>query len=390
LDKLVEAGETDAIRRRHAQYFRTRFEHAPDDWLRIRDDDWRAIYTLDVDNVRVALDWSLGPGGDASIGSGLCGASGPMWLVLSLVTEGRQRLETVIAQVGADTPDIDQARLWLWLGMQCVDVDPPESIRAVSQAIALYRRLQDKSGLGYSFVELAMALGSMDRLDEAAAVLAEAFPLLKSAGLPRALGRHSEVTGFLKMQTGDLAGARTHFERALALYRSIGLQREVLRMLGNYANLTWALGDLDAALEGFRENVAVLRHLSFAMKRTLGGNLTNLSGVHTERGELEHALAVAREGLPLLRENGLAWVNMDHFALRAALAGKIANAALLAGYASSAYAAKEISRGPNELRAHKRLQALLREQLEPDQLERLIGEGARLTEDEACRLALEN
>jgi len=34
---------------------------------------------------------------------------------------------------------------------------------------------------------------------------------------------------------------------------------------------------------------------------TLRSLLTNLAGVHTERGELSEALAAAREGLPLRR-----------------------------------------------------------------------------------------
>ena len=112
--------------------------------------------------------------------------------------------------------------------------------------------------------------------------------------------------------------------------------------------------------------------------------------MRTERGELDEALAAAREGLPLLQEAGIAWIALDHLALRAALAGKLANAARLAGYADSAHAAKEASRQPNEARARDRLQALLREKLAADELERLLAEGARMSEDEACRLALED
>jgi len=390
LDKLVEAGETDAIRRRHAQYFRKRFERAPDDWLRMRDEDWLAIYTPDVDNVRVALNWTLGRGADATIGTGLGGASGPMWLVLSLGTEGRQRLETAIAQVRSETSELDRARLWLWLGILRGSVDPPECMRALSQAVDFYRRLGDASGLGYALANLAIILGNMGRLDATESVLAEAFPLLDRAGLPRALARHCHATGNLRTRTGDLASARTHYERALSLYRSIGAQREVDRTLGNYADLNWTLGDLDAALDGFNENVAVQRGWTFANKSTLGLNLANLSGVHTERGELDDALVAARESLPLLREAGLAWISMDHFALRAALAGKIANAARLAAYADSAFAVKAYSRQPNELRARERLHALLREKLAPDHFERLLAESAKLTEGEACRLALED
>ena len=122
--------------------------------------------------------------------------------------------------------------------------------------------------------------------------------------MPRALARCCEITGFLKMRTGDAASARTHYERSLALYRKIGAQREVLRMLGNHADLTWALGDLDAALDGFRETIALLRSSTFATKNMLGFNLGNLAGVQTERGELDEALAAAREGLPLLSGDG--------------------------------------------------------------------------------------
>jgi predicted ATPase/DNA-binding winged helix-turn-helix (wHTH) protein len=390
LDKLVEAGETEAIRRRHAQYFRKRFESAPDDWLRMRDEDWLAIYTPDVDNVRVAFNWMLGPGGDAAIGMGLTGASGPIWLVLSLGTEGRQRLETAIAQVGSQTPELDQARLSLWLGILLGSVDPPECMRALSQSADLYRRLGDASSLGYALANLAIILDNTGRLDETESILAEAFPLLERAGLPRALARLSHAAGNLRSRTGDLASARTHYERALSLYRSIGAQREVHRTLGNCADLDWTLGDLDAALEGFNENVALQRGWTFTNKSTLGLNLANLSGVRTERGELDDALAAAREGLPLLREAGLAWISMDHFALRAGLAGKITNGARLAGYADSAFEAKAYSRKLNELRARERLQALLREKLAPDQFERLLAQGAKLTEDEACRLALED
>ena len=388
LEKLAESGETDPIQRQHAQYFRERFDCAPDDWLRMREEDWRAVYLPEVDNVRIALDWALGSGGVAAIGIGLCSASGPMWMELSLADEGRWRIEAASARVGPDTPGLYQARLWLWLGMLWGDAAPPQSMPAVSLAIEHYRRLGDASGLGFSLVQLAFKLGLMDRLDEAATALAEALPLLERADLPRAFARHSEATGFLKMRIGDPASARTHYERSLSIYRRIGVQKEVLRMLGNHADLTWALGDIDAALDGFRETVSLLRAAKFTTKVTLGHTLTNLSGVHTERGDLGEALAAAREGLPLLRETGYVWVNMDHFALRTGLAGKIADAARLAGNVDSMYLAKEASRGPNEVRARERLRGLLREKLAPDQLKRLFAEGAAMSEDEACRLAL--
>ena len=117
LEKLAEAGETDAIKRRHAQHFRDRFERASDDWLRMPDADWRALYLPERDNVRAALDWALGVDGDPIIGIALAGASAALWAELSLPGEGRQRLEAAVAQVDSHTSKSDQARLWLWLGL---------------------------------------------------------------------------------------------------------------------------------------------------------------------------------------------------------------------------------------------------------------------------------
>ena len=121
----------------------------------------------------------------------------------------------------------------------------------------------------------------------------------------------------------------------------------------------------------------------------LGWALASLAGVLTERGELDEALVAAREGLPLLAEDGSAWIFATHVALRAALADKLNDAARLAGYSDYTLAAKEATRHPVEARAQARLLALLREKLTADALEHLFAEGAKMSEEEACRLALE-
>jgi hypothetical protein len=74
--------------------------------------------------------------------------------------------------------------------------------------------------------------------------------------------------------------------------------------------------------------------------------------------------------------------------LRSALAGNIDAAARLAGYSDAALAARKATRQFNEARARARLQSVLEERLEPDGLARLLADGARMTEDEAGRLAL--
>ena len=388
LEKLAEAGESAAIALRHAQYFRNRFDGAADDWLRMSNEGWHAIFLPELDNVRNALDWALGAGGNPALAIELAGSSHLLWTRSSLWSEGRQRLEAVVGQVGDGTPQLDQARLWIGLGMLWSTAAPTHAAVALERSVELYRRLDDASGLGNSLLALGRIWVFMGRFEQATAVFSEAFPLVERAGLQRPLALYFESYAFLKMLTGDLANARAHFEKALSLYRDAGADSAALAVLLNLGDMTWALNDLDAALARFREAVALIRNSPGVLKDMLGFGLTNLAGVHTERGELAQALAAAREGLPLRRETDFRGA-MDHLALRVALAGNVASAARVAGYANANYAARESSRQPNEARARARLHALLREKLVTDELDSLLAEGAKLSDDEACRLALE-
>jgi predicted ATPase/DNA-binding winged helix-turn-helix (wHTH) protein len=387
-EKLDAAGETEAMQRRHAQYVRDRFESAVDDWLRLPEAAWRALYLPEVDNVRAALEWSLGTGGDTALAVGLAGASGPVWTTLSLFGEGAQRIEAAAARIRPETSKADQARLSFWLASVFEESMPARALVAFGHAIRHYQELHDSLGLGHSRMRLARVLIKMGRFESAAAALAK-VPDLDSARTPRLLGVYFANMGYLNVTTGNPASAIAHMERASRYFREAGMETAEYVMRGALADVTWALGELAAAEASFRDSIAMLRKSTASRKRTLGTALANLAGVLTERGNVVAALEAAREALPLLSGVGRAWRFMDHLALRAALAGKVVNAALLVGFADSTAAIKGAAREPNEARAHVRVHVLLRERLAPGQLERLLAEGARLTEDEACLLSLE-
>ena len=132
-----------------------------------------------------------------------------------------------------------------------------------------------------------------------------------------------------------------------------------------------------------------MRGTSYVRRAGLGFALGNLAGVLTERGRLSQAREATAEALPLLAEAGNVWVFMDHFALRIAIAGNELGAARLAGFADTAYTAKHAARPPNEARARERLQSLLEASFDRSELDRLLEEGARITEYEACQLAMQ-
>ena len=129
------------------------------------------------------------------------------------------------------------------------------------------------------------------------------------------------------------------------------------------------------------------------MRRSrLATAFASLAGVLSDRGDLDGALAAVTESVGLMEQDvgNDAWNIMYFFALRAARAGKLENATRMAGYADACFTAKQASREPNEARTRTALLALLRERLNSRKLKAILDEGARLTEREACRLAIEN
>jgi tetratricopeptide (TPR) repeat protein len=235
---------------------------------------------------------------------------------------------------------------------------------------------------------LAGSLARTGRIELAQEALDAAIPLLDPVSAPTAMAPYFYVSSFVRKLAGDLEGARDHCQKALSLYRTAGAHQAARDMTGSLADTNWALGALDAALAGFREIIDVMRTSNRTTTLGLGVALTNLAGVLTELGHLEEALAAAREGLALRKDAGYVWGALDHLALRAALGGKFEEAARLVGYVDSVFAAKKESRQPNEARARGRLIQVLSENLRPDEFIRLLAQGATITEEEACRLAL--
>ena len=113
-----------------------------------------------------------------------------------------------------------------------------------------------------------------------------------------------------------------------------------------------------------------------------------MAGVLVERGEFDEALSAAREGLELRKAVGDTSGALDHLALRAALVGRWKDAARLDGYIDTVFSTRGIVRQVNEARARARLDRLLHDRLDANERAELMAEGATLTEEDACRLAL--
>ncbi|HSI48798.1 MAG TPA: hypothetical protein VLA61_11040 [Ideonella sp.] len=91
--KLDEAGERNAVSRRHALWLASALAEAERSWDGISRAQWLARYAPLIDDSRAALDWAFTPGGDVELGIELTLSSFALARQMLLVDEFTRRVE---------------------------------------------------------------------------------------------------------------------------------------------------------------------------------------------------------------------------------------------------------------------------------------------------------
>jgi predicted ATPase/DNA-binding winged helix-turn-helix (wHTH) protein len=99
-EKLAASGELESVQRRHAEYYRDRFEKAKVEYEHLEMKEWTALYVPEIGNVRAALKWAFSPAGDVAIGVSLAAAVTPLFLEMSLLSECQLWAERALDRMG--------------------------------------------------------------------------------------------------------------------------------------------------------------------------------------------------------------------------------------------------------------------------------------------------
>ena len=277
LEKLVEAGEFDAVARRHARRYLDLFEGAAAEAETRPTDEWLTDYSPRIDNVRMALDWAFSPGGDTSIGVALTVAAIPLWVHLSLMEECRDRVERALVAIAADANrDARRAmRLQTALGTSLVYTRGfgPETRAAWTKALEIAESLGDAEyqlrslwGLWNFYTSSSMhqlALTSAQRFSTLAA--------RQSDPNDRLIGER--LIGTSRYYMGDLPNARRHVERVFAHYVAPAQKWQIGRFeidqwaaaRVSLARILWLQGLPDQAMRTAESGVAEARATNHAM-----------------------------------------------------------------------------------------------------------------------------
>jgi predicted ATPase len=198
-------------------------EHAEAEWDSTPTATWLADYARQIDNVRAALDWAAGPGGDCRIGVALTVAAVPLWLQLSLINECRHRVEQALAMLGPGERGDDRLamRLQSARGWSLMYTASPARERGAAWSIALdlAERLGDTDYRLRALWGLWAGHMNNGELDAAQALAARFARTARDSTEPSDRAVSDRMTGAVLHFRGDQLRARRHVERMLARYR---------------------------------------------------------------------------------------------------------------------------------------------------------------------------
>jgi predicted ATPase/class 3 adenylate cyclase len=384
LERLAATGSLEAIRKRHAQALVEiltgdgPFEEPLAQMRRI---------APDLDNVRAAAAWAMGPGGDRQIAVALAAASDMLWDATGLIDEGARLCRDVEPWVDESIPPRLAARFWYAVADLTTWGDLKRQAEAGLKAAELFRNLGDRfwvfrswSVAVYSFAFLADRVAMENALTDMEALLDPAWPPWARTAI--AYGRAMCEWAI----EGRPKEARIFAEDALQRHRrGDSLFGDICEAFVPMFDLV--AGDFESALQRFDDLLGGSEPVTNATLRAhvlvwRGAALIGL-------GSLEAAESALRVAVPMItRALGPAiWVFCivaDLLARR----GRLVEAAKTIAYIDRCLREPDGERlNSGQLSRYEEVRAIVEMGLETETLERLRSDGSRLSAEEVIAMA---
>ena len=308
LARLVESGEGEEARRRHAEHYLALADAAE----RRRSDGgrgWWEPLEAERDNLRAALSWSSEAGGSGdrlTAGLRLGAALYWFWVLRGYPSEGLGRLEAALAAAeGSAEPELrkSRARALLAAGDLAVRLDEPQrALPRYGEALELFRAVVDRVGEARALHGTGAALLEGD--DEAGAErpVREALRLFRALGDVEGESDTLRFLGNLAERRGDAAGAVALVEELLAVCRDAGDAHGIAAVTKDIGARLRDHGELGRATTLLEESIGLAREIGD--DGVLGRALHELGGAALLGGDYGRAMALQEESLALSRREG--------------------------------------------------------------------------------------
>ncbi len=303
-DKLLEAGESEQARARHLDFFLQLSEEA-EPQLRATDQlAWLARLETEHDNLRAALQWSLGSE-EIEAGLRLAGNLARFWYLRGYWNEGREWLNLMLSPSGGDAAlpeSMARARAKALRGAGWLADEDGSEIALYTESLALSRQIGDRWGEAFSLRGMVSGLPNWDNPEHVLPRLQESLALFRELRDAWGVGLANYNLGWLALNQDESQQAEATWDEGLQLFRQSGDRWGIavsLNALGYVARLR---GNYPRATALTQEGLALFRELGD--KAGIALSLTRLGNVAFRRGDYVEATALLEESLAVQRERG--------------------------------------------------------------------------------------
>jgi tetratricopeptide (TPR) repeat protein len=306
-DRLAEAGEVEATRDRHRDWFLALAERAKPELIGPDQVAWLDRLEAERDNLRAALEWAL-ERGPAEPGLRLAGALWRFWFVRDAMGEGRDWLMRALAAPGAPAPTAARAEALDGACELAINSGDYQAVpRLAEKCVAIYRALGDRRGTAWALCHLANQASHTGDAGRAEELAAEALALAREADAPWVAAQALHALGKAAYHRGDYPLARRRHDESVALLRALGDRRAIHGALWDQATLAIdGRGDYAGARAYLQEALVIARELRSGYR--ISGSLGGLGILARLEGDYDESRTLLQEQLALARQSGDRWM----------------------------------------------------------------------------------
>lgn len=309
LERLLQEGEEQAVKQRHAIYFQNIAEEAEPQLTGAEQLGWFRRLKLEENNLRAALSWALEgtDKADLEIGLRLSGALWRFWQLEGQLQEGQRWLEIALEKSRELPPGNDfielRAKTLYAAGILARDLcEYVRSAQLINESLELQKRLGDKRGIANAYNTLGSIAAYQGNYLQSRWLHEESLALRRELGESRGIAVSLSNIAAVMNAIGEYAVARQYYQEALSILRELGDQRAVAHLLSNYAELLRLAKEFDRAKATFEESLHIRR--SLGDNGGVASTLLGLGDIARELTEYDQALEYYGESLQLLKLTG--------------------------------------------------------------------------------------
>jgi RNA polymerase sigma factor (sigma-70 family) len=314
-ERLEEAGETSALRSRHARYYVALAERAEPALTGANQEHWLERLEAEHANLRAAYAWSLGHGEHVQALRLAC-ALVLFWRRRCHFTEGREWLVAATAVSGEAPVALRTEALWGAGFMTLMTGDVNGALPALEASLSSFEEIGDRQGQARALLLVGGCAQYMDH-ERALSLLDQSAVLAREVDDPWCLVHALSVAGSLRLGT-DLSSAQTLLEECLTVARNAGDSQGIGYGLLGLGAVAVCKGDYRRAEPLLEEAVAITAALGEHYCEALA--LGHLAELAFGMGDYGRAQALLDRALTLIQEIGQPFAWIDVLSARAVVA----------------------------------------------------------------------